>query len=164
MNNYVYLVPLSNGTFVPYIEETAPSDKAVLLTREGNYPVSLLIVCYDVYGIGEAYECIVQSRSELLQELLLNGQMCNVLVKLWDYNIDHGCSDDIGNLFNLVYCTRMEAVRGNGAVNAKYDFVDTTSLDEYCSRCVFEKRVEEYQLPEDFECTKSDNQTDDLPF
>lgn len=137
MNNYVYLVPLSNGTYVPYIEETAPCKEAVLLTREGDYPVDVGIINYDAYGCGESFEHTVNNRSELLSELLQCGQICCALWKLWDYDVDRGYSDDIGDLFDLVYYTRMEAIRGNGVVNAKYDFVDTTSLDEYCSNCPY---------------------------
>ena len=164
MNNYIYLVPLSNGTYVPYIEPFAPNHNAVLLTKEGEYPASLVGICFDAYGNGKRCERIVQDRSELLEELLIDGQMCCALAKLWDYDVDRGYSDDIGNFFDKVYHTRMEAIRGNGSVNAKYAFVDSVSLDEYCSQCVYEKRIDKYSSSESCGFTKSDNQTDDLPF
>lgn len=164
MNNNVYLVPLSNGTYVPYIEPTAPSDEAILLTKEGDYPVDLGIINFDVYGCGETFERTINSRAELLNELLLCGQMCCALANLWDYDVDRGYSDDIGNLFDTVYYTRMEAIRGNGSVNCKYDFTGSTSLEEYCACCIHEKRIDKYSWPENSGCTKSDNQIDDLPF
>lgn len=135
MNNNVYLVPWSNGTYVPYIEPTAPSDEAILLTKEGDYPVDLGIMNFDAYGCGETFEHTINSRAELLNELLLCGQMCCALAKLWDYDVDRDYSDDIGNLFDAVYHTRMDAIRGNGNVNAKYDFANCISLGEYCSHC-----------------------------
>lgn len=164
MNNNVYLVPLSNGTYVPYIEETAPSDKAVLLTREGDYPVLLVGLCFDAYGCGNKFERTIQDRSELLSELLQCGQLCDAIWKLWDYDVDLGFSDDIGDLFDLVYYTRMEAIRGNGAVNCKYDFTDSTSLEEYCVRSMLETFMNYYPSPEKSRCTESSNQIDDLPF
>jgi len=110
LNNYVYLVPLSNGTYVPYVEETAPCEKAVLLTQEGDYPASILSAPFDACDFDDAYEDTVQNRSELLQALLLNGQMGNVIVKLWDHSVHHICSIDICNLFDDVYHTRMDAI------------------------------------------------------
>ena len=163
MNNHVYLVPLSNGTYVPYIEETAPSDKAVLLTREGDYPVLLVGLCFDAYGCGNKFERTIHDRSELLSELLLCGQLCDAIWKLWDYDVDLGFSDDIGDLFDSVYATRMDAIRGDGAVNCKYDFTNSTSLEEYCAFCIHGKRIDKYSWPENSECTKSDNQIDELP-
>ena len=164
MNNNVYLVPLSNGTYVPYIEPFAPNHNAVLLTKEGEYPASLVGICFDAYGNGKRCERIVQDRSELLEELLIDGQMCCALARLWDYDVDRDYSDDIGNLFDAVYHTRMDAIRGNGSVNCKYYFTGSTSLEEYCACCIHEKRIDKYSWPENSGCTKSDNQIDDLPF
>lgn len=135
MKENVYLIPLANGTYAPCIAEKQPRSNAVLLTSEQSYPTLLSYLVYDAYGCSQIYSERIHDRTELLGFLFTCGEMCYGLEKLWDYDLLHGVDDELGNLFDKAYHTWMEAVRGDGAVNAAYAFVNTTSLKEHCEYC-----------------------------
>lgn len=136
MKENVYLIPLANGTYVPCVAQNRPHYNAIMLTPEGNYPALAAYLEYDFYGCGEINAVQVNNRTELLDFLFTCGEMCNGIVKLWKYDMYEEISDDIKALFDTAYDTRMEAIRGDGAVNSSYAFTDTTSLDEFCAHCV----------------------------
>lgn len=133
MKNKIYLIPLANGTYAPCIAEKQPRTNATLLASEQSYPALLSYVDYDVYGCGYIHGVQINSRTELLDSLFTCGEMCWGIVKLWDYDLCQNISDSLYDLFETAYQTRMEAIRGNGAVNAAYAFTKTTSLEEYCT-------------------------------
>ena len=135
MKEKLYLIPLANGTYAPCFAEKQPRSNAVLLTSEQSYPTLLSYLVYDAYGCSQIYGERIHNRTELLGFLFTCGEMCYGLEKLWDYDLCHGISNDLRNLFNKAYDTWVEAVRGDGAVNAAYAFVETTSLEEHCKHC-----------------------------
>lgn len=120
--NNVYLVPLANGTYVPYVQETAPTKNAVRLTREGKYPVRLEYIVYfnskngceiqdkqiqkgwenDFGDSRLVFECEISNRKELIEKLLECGQNCRVIFYLWEfYGFNVTIRSDI--LFNNAY-------------------------------------------------------------
>lgn len=135
MSENVYLIPLANGTYAPCVAKKAPRESAILLANEQSYPTLLSYVEYDVYGCGYIHGEQINNRTELLGFLFTCGEMCWGIVKLWDYDLYQNISNDLYNLFETAYQVRMEAIRGNGAVNAAYAFVNSTTLEEHCARC-----------------------------
>ncbi len=137
MKENIYLIPWTNGTYVPCIAERKPRSNAILLTPEGTYPTLLAYLTYDAYGCGTIMGKQIDSRTELLKYLMRCGEMCYTFVKLWDYDMYQNVDKELDALFDKVYLTRMEAVRGNGAVNSAYAFTDMVTLEEYCECCQF---------------------------
>ena len=135
MKENIYLIPLENGTYAPCVAEDKPRTNAILLTGERSYPTLLSYLGYDAYGCGRIYGERIHNRTELLGFLFTCGEMCYGLEKLWDYDICQGITDDLRDLFSKAYDTWMEAVRGDGAVNAAYAFTETITLEESCAPC-----------------------------
>ncbi len=135
MKENIYLIPITNGTYAPCVAEEKPYHNAILLTSEGSYPTLLSYVEYDVYGCEYFHSEQINNRTELLDFLFACGEMCWGILKLWDYDLIQGISEDLDDLFGRAYKTRMDAIRGDGAVNTAYAFVNTTTLDEYCAHC-----------------------------
>lgn len=135
MKENIYLIPLANGTYAPCVAEKAPRESAILLASECSYPTVVSYLEFDVYGCEHLCEEPIKNRAELLDLLFTCGEMCWHIVGLWEYDSSRHISDELIYLFETAYKTRMEAVRGDGAVNAAYAFVDTITLGEYCALC-----------------------------
>ena len=162
MKENVYLIPFVNGTYAPCIAEKHPRSNAVLLTSEQSYPTLLSYFVYDAYGGSQIHGKRIHDRTELLDFLFTCGEMCYGLEKLWDYDVRQGISNELCDLFNKAYDTWGEAVRGDGAVNATYAFVNSTSLEEYCSRC--RNMCAKLAVYADNEVCVPTEDFDDLPF
>ena len=162
MKENVYLIPFDNGTYAPCVADRVPRKNAILLTSEKSYPTLLAYVEYDAYGCGYIHSEQINNRAELLDSLFTCGEMCWGIVGLWDYDLYQNISDNLYNLFNNAYGVRMEAIRGDGAVNAAYAFVNTTTLEEYCAGC--KNRCSKSTVgTADAKCASTEN-LDYLPF
>ena len=101
MNN-VYLNPHNDGTYRACIAATAPSEDAVFLTVEGEYPVECGYISDTVYGrdICEVYQCA--NREELIDGLNWNGCSSHFIFHLWEYDADELLPPDIWAVFASV--------------------------------------------------------------
>jgi hypothetical protein len=162
MRKNVYLIPLTNGTYAPCVAEKKPRSNAIFLTEERSYPTLLSYMAYDAYGCSQIYGEQISNQTELLGFLFTCGEMCYGLVGLWDYDLYRGIGDDLLDLFNTAYGTWMEAIRGDGAVNARYVFTETTSLEEYCERCLH--KCDKALANDNITATEANQPLGDYPF
>lgn len=107
MNN-VYLLPHDDGTYEAYISPVAPSEKAALLTAEGEYPVECYYRRHDLNGDGiiESYTC--SNREELIDRLSYDGQSLHTIRSLWNYDSYKGTPEDVCAIFNAALEAWME--------------------------------------------------------
>lgn len=99
MNN-VYLIPHDDGTYEACISPVAPSEKAVLLTAEGGYPVECYYRRMDVNGDGiiEVRDC--SNREELIHALNSDGQAFHTVRALWGFDSYNSTPRDVCAVFN----------------------------------------------------------------
>lgn len=109
MNN-VYLVPHEDGTYEACIAPVAPSENAVLLTPEGEYPVECYYRRFDLNGDGiiEMYTC--SNRDELIHGLNSDGTACHTIRGLWDFDSYKAKVHDAWLVFNAATDKVMKAI------------------------------------------------------
>ena len=100
MKNSVYLISHDDGTYEACVSPVATSEKAALLTTEGEYPVKCYYRRMDANGDGiiEMYECV--SQEELIDRLNYNGNALHTIQALWDFDSYKGVSEEVCNVFN----------------------------------------------------------------
>lgn len=109
MNN-VYLVPHEDGTYEACIAPVAPSENAVMLTAEGEYPVECYYRRFDLNGdeIIEMYTC--SNREELIHGLNSDGKACHTIRGLWDFDSYKAKFHDAWLVFNAATDKVMKAL------------------------------------------------------
>ena len=112
MKKKVYLCPAHNGRYVPQIAYRKPSKDAVLLTAVGEYPTTIIAICFDAYGNDHLFERDVSCEEELLHELLSCGDNQCPITKLWDLDADKVCTDDIIGFIHRAHAGRGLEIRG----------------------------------------------------
>ena len=109
MNN-VYLVPHEDGTYEACIAPVAPSENAVMLTAEGEYPVECYYRRFDLNGDGiiEMYTC--SNREELIHGLNSDGKACHTIRGLWDFDSYKAEEHEAWIVFNAATDKVMKAI------------------------------------------------------
>lgn len=109
MNN-VYLIPHDDATYEACIAPVAPTESAVFLTTEGEYPVECYYRRLDMNGssVYESYVCA--NRDELLAGLNYNGKAFHAIRALWDFDSVKAEYHDAWTIFNAGYYADMKII------------------------------------------------------
>lgn len=109
MNN-VYLIPHANGTYEAAITSMTPSENAVLLTAEGEYPVEVYYYRFDANGDSILEKTDYANSKDLIYGLKGHGNAFHVLRGLWDFDSYKELPDGVSAILNAAYEKSMEIV------------------------------------------------------
>jgi hypothetical protein len=95
----VYLVPTENATYQARIWNELPTENAILLIKEGGYPVSIWSNRYDTNMSYTPHFELAYGRDELVYKLNNLGQHGGTIQKLWQYDASKDPDSDVADLF-----------------------------------------------------------------
>lgn len=124
----VYLEQGSNQSWYALIRRNPPSEDAVMLCTESDYPVEVSYRRADINGSISYDTYICCDREDLLQALDWLGDCGFIPCQVWDFDIDNELDPALHKLFNDAYSHRLQKIQN--AADEIYADSEELSYDE----------------------------------